>query len=82
MDNKEAQEIFKLYLDRRYGDRSAPQHYLSDLHIFFNHRVRSLYEKLACVTSMSSSANRWRQRPLTAGWRRSAPSWSAWLLKT
>jgi site-specific recombinase XerD len=34
MDTKEAQELFKQYLYRRYGDRSTPKHYLSDLRIF------------------------------------------------
>jgi site-specific recombinase XerD len=34
MDTQEAQELFKQYLYRRYGDRSTPKHYLSDLRIF------------------------------------------------
>jgi integrase/recombinase XerC len=36
MDNTEARECFKQYLFRRYGDRSTPKHYLSDLRIFLN----------------------------------------------
>ena len=34
METKEAQELFNQYLYRRYGDRSTPKHYLSDLRIF------------------------------------------------
>lgn len=34
MDNHEAQAEFAAYLNRRYGDRSTPKHYLSDLAIF------------------------------------------------
>jgi site-specific recombinase XerD len=34
MNNREAQAEFAAYLSRRYGDRSTPRHYLSDLAIF------------------------------------------------
>ena len=33
----EATERFERYLRRRYGDRSTPKHYLSDLRIFVRH---------------------------------------------
>lgn len=32
---KDAQARFKRYLERRYGDRSTPKHYMSDIGIFF-----------------------------------------------
>lgn len=32
-----ARELFSSYLHRRYGDRSTPKHYLSDLDIFLAH---------------------------------------------
>lgn len=35
MNNQEAQKAFAGYLNRRYKDRSTPQHYLSDTAIFF-----------------------------------------------
>lgn len=34
MNNKRAQQLFIEYLNRRYGDRSTPQHYKSDIGIF------------------------------------------------
>jgi len=34
METTEQTAIFELYLYRRYGDRSTPKHYLSDLRIF------------------------------------------------
>lgn len=34
METEKAQELFRGYLYRRYGDRSTPKHYLSDLTIF------------------------------------------------
>lgn len=34
MNNQRAQELFFEYLNRRYGDRSTPQHYKSDVAIF------------------------------------------------
>ena len=34
MDPINAQQVFERYLYRRYGDRSTPKHYLSDLRIF------------------------------------------------
>ena len=36
METKQAQVLFTQYLHRRYGDRSTPKHYLSDLRIFLN----------------------------------------------
>ena len=36
METKQAQAQFSHYLNRRYGDRSTPKHYLSDLRIFLN----------------------------------------------
>jgi hypothetical protein len=33
----EATAIFSRYLYRRYGNRSTPKHYLSDLAIFLRH---------------------------------------------
>ena len=36
METKQAQELFRQYLYRRYGDRSTPKHYLSDLRIFLS----------------------------------------------
>ena len=48
MDTTEQRAIFKQYLYRRYGDRSTPHHYLSDLDIF----LRVLGNKsLQCVTA-------------------------------
>jgi site-specific recombinase XerD len=48
MDTTEQRAIFKQYLYRRYGDRSTPYHYLSDLDIF----LRVLGNKsLQCVTA-------------------------------
>jgi site-specific recombinase XerD len=34
MDNERAKELFTQHLNRRYGDRSTPKHYLSDVSIF------------------------------------------------
>ena len=34
MNNSKARAEFEAYLNRRYGDRSTPKHYLSDLAIF------------------------------------------------
>lgn len=34
MDNKKIQQTFSEYLKRRYGDRSTPKHYNSDIRIF------------------------------------------------
>jgi site-specific recombinase XerD len=34
METETARELFRSYLYRRYGDRSTPKHYLSDLTIF------------------------------------------------
>lgn len=45
---KEAQERFALYLQRRYGDRSTPKHYLNDIKMF----IEQVDEKEPCqVTS-------------------------------
>lgn len=37
METETARELFRGYLYRRYGDRSTPKHYLSDLTIFLAH---------------------------------------------
>ena len=37
METTETTANFKQYLMRRYGDRSTPKHYLSDLHVFSLH---------------------------------------------
>jgi site-specific recombinase XerD len=37
MEISETTASFKQYLMRRYGDRSTPKHYLSDLHVFSLH---------------------------------------------
>lgn len=37
METKEAVNRFENYLHRRYGDRSTPKHYMSDLGIFLRH---------------------------------------------
>ena len=37
MEISETTANFKQYLMRRYGDRSTPKHYLSDLHVFSLH---------------------------------------------
>ena len=37
METDTARELFRGYLYRRYGDRSTPKHYLSDLAIFLAH---------------------------------------------
>ncbi|MBW7885132.1 MAG: hypothetical protein H3C34_21370 [Caldilineaceae bacterium] len=37
METTTATAIFSRYLYRRYGDRSTPKHYLSDLMIFLGH---------------------------------------------
>ena len=37
MERVKALQVFEQYLFRRYGDRSTPKHYLSDLRIFFSH---------------------------------------------
>lgn len=34
METETARDLFRKYLYRRYGDRSTPKHYLSDLAIF------------------------------------------------
>lgn len=36
MEFEKALQIFEQYLNRRYGDRSTPKHYLSDMRIFGN----------------------------------------------
>lgn len=40
METKQALQLFEQYLQRRYGDRSTPKHYMSDMHIFFSHNQR------------------------------------------
>jgi len=37
METTETTANFKQHLMRRYGDRSTPKHYLSDLHVFSLH---------------------------------------------
>jgi len=35
MDHETALQLFTAYLNRRYGDRSTPMHYLSDVRLFY-----------------------------------------------
>ena len=46
MNNNEAWNEFESYLNRRYGDRSTPQHYLSDLRIFLGTVNQKAYDRI------------------------------------
>jgi integrase/recombinase XerD len=47
MKNNEARTEFEAYLNRRYGDRSTPQHYMSDLTIFLETVDQKSHDQVA-----------------------------------
>lgn len=46
MNNNEARNEFEKYLKRRYGDRSTPIHYMSDLKIFLETLNQKAYDQI------------------------------------
>lgn len=47
MDNKKIQQEFSGYLQRRYGDRSTPEHYKSDVKIFLEEMKQKSLNKIS-----------------------------------
>ena len=46
MNNNEARNEFENYLNRRYGDRSTPKHYMSDFKIFLETLNQKAYDQI------------------------------------